>query len=429
MIMNVTTDPALRSFIPVIENSHFPIQNLPYGVFKPNALSKPRIGVAIGDFILDLSILEAEGFFANIFGKPSYIFAKPSLNTFMSQGVDIWRETRAIISNLLRADEPRLRDNENLRRQVLIPVKETRLLLPVEIGGYTDFYSSREHATNVGTMFRGKENALMLNWLHLPVAYHGRTSSIVLSGTDIRRPQGQSKSDDVDQPSFGPSKLLDFELEMGFFIGTGNELGRPIPVAEAENHIFGLVLVNDWSARDIQKWEYQPLGPFLAKNFATSISPWVVTLEALEPFRSAGPQQNPQPLPYLVSDGEHSFNIDLEVSLRSPTIQNEHVICRSNFRYLYWSMRQQLAHHSISGCNLQTGDLLASGTISGPDPDSYGSMLELAWRGTKPIELPDGSSRKFLADEDTVIMRGWCAGDAYRVGFGEVIGKILPSVV
>jgi fumarylacetoacetase len=428
MIMNETTDPALRSFIPVAENSHFPIQNLPFGVFKPNALSKPRIGVAIGDLILDLSILEAEGFFADIFGKPSYIFSKSNLNTYMSQGVNIWRETRAVISNLLRIDEPQLRDNDNLRQQALIPLKEVRLLLPVEIGGYTDFYSSREHATNVGTMFRGKDDALMPNWLHLPVAYHGRTSSIILSGTGIHRPQGQSKPDDSERPTFGPTKLLDFELEMGFFIGNGNKLGQSIPVTETENHIFGLVLVNDWSARDIQKWEYQPLGPFLAKNFATSISPWVVTLEALEPFRCAGPSQNPQPLPYLVSEGDQSFNIELEVSLQSPGMEIEHVICRSNFRYLYWSMRQQLAHHSISGCNLQTGDLLASGTISGPGSNSYGSMLELAWRGTKPIDLPDGTSRKFLMDNDTVIMRGWCAGDGYRVGFGDVTGKILPAL-
>ena len=427
--MNVTTDPALRSFISVAEHSHFPIQNLPYGIFKPNALSKPRVGVAIGDLILDLSILEAEGIFADILGKPSYIFSKPNLNSFMSQGLNIWRETRAVISNLLRVDEPQLRDNDNLRQQTLIPIQEARLMMPVEIGGYTDFYSSREHATNVGTMFRGKENALMPNWLHLPVAYHGRTSSIVLSGTDIHRPLGQSKSDEAVSPTFGPSKLLDFELEMGFFIGSGNKLSQPIPVTETENHIFGLVLVNDWSARDIQKWEYQPLGPFLAKNFATSISPWVVTLEALEPFRCAGPPQDPQPLPYLVSQGDQSFDIELEVSLQSPEMEIEHVICRSNFRYLYWSMRQQLAHHSISGCNLQTGDLLASGTISGPDPKSYGSMLELAWRGTKPIQLPDGTSRKFIADNDRVIMRGWCAGDGYRVGFGEVIGKILPAKI
>jgi fumarylacetoacetase len=297
----------------------------------------------------------------------------------------------------------------------------------VEIGDYTDFYSSREHATNVGIMFRGKENALMSNWLHLPVAYHGRSSSIVVSGTDIHRPCGQTKADGADQPDFGPSRSLDFELEMGCFIGPGNELGEPIPIARAADHVFGMVLVNDWSARDIQKWEYVPLGPFLGKNFGTSISPWVVPMLALEPFRTAGPNQDPVPLPYLQSKGDWAVDIHLEAYLQSPTMEKAHRICATNFKHLYWNIGQQVAHHTVNGCNLQTGDLLASGTISGPTPDSYGSLLELAWKGTKPIALPNGDMRSFLQDGDRLTITGWCQGSGYRVGFGEVTGKILPA--
>jgi fumarylacetoacetase len=300
--------------------------------------------------------------------------------------------------------------------------------LPAEIGDYTDFYSSREHATNVGTMFRGREKALQPNWLHMPVAYHGRASSVVVSSTDIRRPYGQTIAPGAEEPVFETSKEMDFELEMGYFVGSGNELGRPIPIDEAANHIFGLVLVNDWSARDIQRWEYRPLGPFLAKNLATSISPWVVTLEALEPFRCPGPEQEPQPLPYLRSPREGAFDIQLEVHLQSQEMAEPAVISRSNFRYLYWNMAQQLAHHTITGCNMRPGDLLASGTISGPTPDSYGSLLELAWRGTRPITLPNGEERSFLEDGDRVTLTGWCQGDGYRVGFGEVKGEIFPAV-
>jgi fumarylacetoacetase len=299
----------------------------------------------------------------------------------------------------------------------------------VDIGDYTDFYSSREHATNVGTMLRGPENSLMPNWLHLPVAYHGRASSVVVSGTDLYRPMGQAKPPSADAPTFGPSRSLDFELEMGFFIGPGNDLGRPIPIEQAREHIFGMVLVNDWSARDIQAWEYQPLGPFLAKNFGTSISPWVVTLDALEPFRTAGPAQDPQPLPYLRSVGNWAYDIHLEVSLQGEKMAQQHRICTSNMRYMYWNICQQLAHHTVNGCNLRTGDLLASGTISGKAPDSYGSLLELSWKGTKPLAFPNGETRTFLQDGDRVTMTGWCQGDGYRVGFGKVTGKILPAAM
>jgi fumarylacetoacetase len=300
--------------------------------------------------------------------------------------------------------------------------------LPAEIGDYTDFYSSREHATNVGTMLRGPDNALMPNWLHLPVAYHGRASSIVVSGTPVRRPCGQSKPEKADAPVFGPSRSLDFELEVAAFIGPGNDLGRAIPIAEARDHVFGLVLLNDWSARDIQAWEYVPLGPFLAKNFATSISPWVVSLEALEPFRTAGPVQQPAPLRYLNLPGDTTYDIHLEVALQSAKMSRPQVVCRTNFKHLYWSLAQQCAHHTVNGCNLRPGDLLASGTVSGPAPDSFGSMLELAWRGTKPLTLTDSDQRSFLQDGDTVTMTGWCQGDGYRVGFGEVMGRVEPAL-
>lgn len=304
---------------------------------------------------------------------------------------------------------------------------DVELLLPAGIGDYTDFYSSREHASNVGRMFRGDENPLLPNWLHLPVAYHGRASSVVVSGTDIRRPLGQTLPDGARTPIFGPSQEMDFELEMGIFVGPGNALGRPIPVGKAAEHVFGIVLVNDWSARDIQRWEYRPLGPFLSKNLATSISPWVVTLEALTPFRRPGPEQDPEPLPYLRGGRERAYDIHLEVHLQSQAMDRPAVISRSNFRHLYWSINQQLAHHTITGCNMRPGDLLASGTISGPRPDSYGSMLELAWRGERPITLPDGETRRFLEDGDRITLTGYCQGDGYRVGFGEVTAKLLPA--
>lgn len=428
MSFDPTTDPKLKSFIEVPPGSHFPIQNLPFGIFRPSPKSSPRVGIAIGDYVLDLAVLEQNGFFdgPELWGK--MVFDRPYLNPFMALGKKARMEARIRISRLLSADEPALRDNEPLRKRVLHPMKDVVLELPVSIGDYTDFYSSREHATNVGIMFRGKDNALQPNWLHLPVGYHGRSSSVVISGTDLHRPQGQTKADDAEMPSFGPSRLVDFELEMGFFVGSGNPLGKPITMRDAEDRIFGMVIVNDWSARDIQKWEYVPLGPFLGKNFGTSISPWVVTLEALEPFRTACPEQkDPEVLPYLKPDtGMDTFDIHLEVGIKSEKMEAPHTVCRSNFKYLYWSMKQQLVHHSITGCNMRTGDMLASGTISGQEPDSFGSMLELSWKGTKPLQMPDGSERKFLLDGDEVIMTGWCQGDGYRVGFGECVGKVLP---
>ena len=416
----------MKSFIDVHPDSHFSIYNLPYGVFSP-AGGQPRVGVAIGDQILDLSVMENSGFFAEtvLNGRP--VFSNSSLNAFMALGRSAWKPVREIVQQLLLADNPTLRDDEALRRRAIVPMAGVVMHLPAEIGDYTDFYSSREHATNVGTMFRGKENALMANWLHLPVAYHGRASSVILSGAEVVRPSGQTTRGDETTPSFGPSRLMDFELEMGFFVGPGNPLGQPIPVAEAADHIFGMVLVNDWSARDIQKWEYQPLGPFLAKNLATSISPWVVTLEALEPFRGPGPEQEPQPLPYLQSRGDWAYDIHLEVQLQTEQMNGPVTISRSNFRYLYWNICQQLAHHTITGCNMRPGDLLASGTISGPTADSYGSMLELTWRGERPLQLPTGESRKFLQDNDLVTLTGWCQGDGYRVGFGHVTSQLLPS--
>lgn len=413
--MATTTDPTLRSFIDYDSQSHFPIQNLPYGVFSHNGSA--RIAVRIGELVLDLALLEAEGLLAPL----PRLFNRDSLNLFLAAGPSVWSQARATISRLLNEIEPKLRDNRRLRQEALIPVSQVAMQLPVTIGDYTDFYSSREHATNVGMMFRGADEALMPNWRHLPVAYHGRASSVVVSGTPIHRPLGQIKADTSSAPEFAPSRLLDFELEMGFFIGPGSSLGRPLTIRQAADHIFGMVLVNDWSARDIQKWEYQPLGPFTAKNFATSISPWVVALEALAPFRCSAPIQSPEVLPYLQSRKRYNYDINLEVYIGSSRV------CRSNFKHLYWTMHQQLTHHTVTGCNVRPGDLMASGTISGPEKGSYGSMLELSWKGSKPIALASGETRTFLQDGDTVTMTGWCQGDGYRVGFGEVTGTILPA--
>jgi fumarylacetoacetase len=416
----------LRSFIPVDENSHFPIQNLPYGVFIRKKQNEPRIGTALGDYVLDLAVLEEKGFFSRTSIGKHYIFSRASLNKFMSLGSGVWSEVRSVIQNVLSEDSYVLRDDENLKKECLFPMNEVKMCMPVKIGDYTDFYSSKEHATNVGTMFRGKENALMPNWLYVPIAYHGRTSSIVNSGKEVFRPYGQIKPDSNPSPIYGLSEEVDFELEMGLFIGPGNKQGKAISVERAYENIFGMVLVNDWSARDIQRWEYVPLGPFLAKNFATSISPWVVTMEALEPFRTAGPIQDPEPLPYLANKGKNAFDIQLEVYLQTENLPERVKISGTNFKYMYWNIYQQVAHHTVNGCNLRTGDLLASGTISGPEPDSYGSMLELTWRGEKPIKLPSGEERTFLKDGDSIIMTGYCQGEGYRVGFGEVSGKIVP---
>ncbi len=426
--MDPSSRPATRSFVPVAPESHFPLQNLPYGVFRPRAGGAPRVGVAIGEMVLDLAVVEDAGLLAGPALAGRRVFAGPALNAFLALGRPAWSEVRATITQLLSADNLALQRQPALRDGALLPVREVELLTPVAIADYTDFYSSREHATNVGAMFRGRENALMPNWLHLPVAYHGRASSIVVSGTDVRRPRGQVLPPGASQPVFGPSRRLDFELEVGFFVGPGNDLGQPIPIERAADHIFGFVLVNDWSARDIQQWEYQPLGPFLAKNFATSISPWVVTLDALLPFRVPGPRQDPQPLPYLRDAGDWSFDIGLEVRLQTAATPAPITICRSNFRHLYWNVRQQLAHHTIAGCNLRPGDLLASGTISGPEPTSRGSLLELTWNGAEPLGLPSGETRTFLEDGDRVTMTGWAPGDGFRVGFGEVAGTILPAL-
>lgn len=414
------------SFIHVPKNSHFSYHNLPYGIFTiPNDL-KPRPGVAIGSHILDLSVIK------HLFNGPllqnhQNVFDASSLNSFMSLGKECWKEARRTLQSILSNDNPILRDDVNLRSKAFVPQDTAKMHAPVEIGDYTDFYSSLEHATNVGIMFRGKDNALMPNWKYLPVGYHGRASSIVISGTSIRRPNGQRRSNDDSPPEFGPCKLMDFELEMAFFIGTPSNLGEPIDIKKAQDHIFGMVLMNDWSARDIQKWEYVPLGPFLGKNLGTTISPWIVTMEALQPFICENVPQDPAPFSYLQHSDPYNYDIHLEVLLRPENSKEATVISRSNFKYMYWTMKQQLAHHTVTGCNMKSGDLLASGTISGKTPDSYGSMLELSWKGTKEITLSDGQKRKFLQDGDEVTLTGYCQGDGYRVGFGQCIGKLLPA--
>ncbi|AKD01924.1 fumarylacetoacetase [Pontibacter korlensis] len=418
-------DPSLHSWIEIDANSDFPIQNLPFGIFR-TANRDPRVGVAIGDYILDLCELGRRDFFELIDLDPN-VFHRPYLNDFIALGKPIWRAVRNRVSQLLRNDNDEISGNSNLIRALLVKQREAEMLLPVKVGNYTDFYSSMEHATNVGTMFRDPKNALLPNWKHIPIGYHGRASSIVVSGTDIHRPKGQTKAPDAETPTFGPTKLLDFELEVAFITGRETQLGQSITPNEADDYIFGLVLFNDWSARDIQTWEYVPLGPFLAKSFASSVSPWVVTLDALEPFKVKGPEQNPKPLPYLEFTGNHNYDINLEVLLQ-PEGGAENSICRSNYKFMYWNMNQQLAHQSSNGCNIQVGDMYASGTISGAEKDAYGSMLELTWRGTSPLQLSDGTERKFINDRDTVIMRGYGMKNGIRIGFGEVRTKVLPAL-
>jgi fumarylacetoacetase len=418
-------DPALRSFISVDPASDFPIQNLPYGVFSTAATPTPRVGVAIGDHVLDLAVLESEGL---IDLAPAFdVFAQASLNAFMALGPKVWSRTRARISEILRRDNPQLRDNKMLRAGALVPMADARLHLPIAVAGYTDFYSSKEHATNVGVMFRGKDNALQPNWLHMPIAYNGRASTVVVSGTKVRRPRGQLKPPGAEVPGFGPCKRLDFELEMGVVIGQPSPMGEMLSEKQAEEMIFGFVMLNDWSARDIQQWEYVPLGPFQAKAFATSISPWIVTREALQPFRLPGPAQDPTPLPYLRQTQPNNYDLQLDVALRAAQTNEPATICRTNFKYMYWSSVQQLVHHASSGCAMNVGDLLGSGTISGPDKHQRGSLLEISWNGTEPVELPGGIKRTFLEDGDSLVMRGWCQGDGYRVGFGEIEGTILAA--
>lgn len=414
----------LRSFLDIPADSDFPIQNLPYGIFSTAANPDPRVGVAIGTYILDLSVVM--GYLLD--DTPYHVFDQPTLNPLMAKGPAFWHEVRTAVKYILGTDCSLLRDYDNVREAALTPQKDATMHLPVAIGDYTDFYSSKEHASNVVHMFRGPDHPLTPNWLHIPTAYHGRSSSIVVSGTDIRRPQGQVMESGTDTPHFVPSQTLDFELEMGFFIGGDSALGQPIPIADAHKYIFGMVLLNDWSARGIQAWESRPLGPFTGKNFATTISPWVVPMAALEPFRYPSPAQSPAPLPYLQAENRTGVDIALEVSLQGEAMEGAVTISRSNARHLYWTMEQQLAHHTVTGCNVRVGDLLGSGTISSPSPDGYGSMLELSWRGTKPIDVGNNHSRTFLEDGDTVTLTGFCQGDGYRVGFGEATGTILPAL-
>lgn len=416
-------NPQLKSWLKTNPNTDFPIQNLPFGVAKPPAKG-PRVVSRIGDSVIDLLEAYELGFFEGMSISKS-IFDNNYINDLMALGKDKTRAIRNRISVFMREEDSFMASAKAHR--FLYPVSDCEMLLPVKVGDYTDFYSSEEHATNVGTMFRDPDNALLPNWKHLPVGYHGRASSIVVSGTPIHRPTGQTIPADSDTPVFGPCKLLDFELEMGFVVGGETRLGQRISTKDAEEYIFGLVLFNDWSARDIQKWEYVPLGPFLAKSFASTISPWIITLDALEPFRVAGPEQDPKVLPYLEYEGKKNYDINLEVIIRTPN-GDENVVCRSNFKYMYWNMVQQLAHHTVNGCNFKTGDMCASGTISGKSPDSYGSMLELSWKGTKPLKMADGTERKFIQDGDTVILRGFGEKDGIRIGFGEAEGKIYPAL-
>lgn len=417
-------DSRLKSWVDVHPNSDFPIQNLPFGIFKTKYLSAVA-GVAIGNYVLDLVYLHENGFLDGM-GLPAGIFNQPYLNDFLALGRKKGREVRNRISELLRHDNDELRLNIGARELALIPMQEVQMMMPVRIPNYTDFYSSEEHATNVGSMFRDPKNALLPNWKHLPVGYHGRASSIVVSGTNIIRPKGQLKPADAELPVFCPTGKLDFELEMAFITCSDTKLGTSISVAEAEDHIFGFVLFNDWSARDIQQWEYVPLGPFLGKNFGSTISPWIVTLDALEPFRVKGPEQFPHVLPYLAVEGEKNFDVTLEVFLKTDGAAAT-TVSRSNFKYMYWNVNQQLAHHTVNGCNIQTGDLYASGTISGPSPGSFGSLLELSWNGQRPLHMADGSERKFLLDGDEVTIKGHCERNGVRIGFGECAGKILPA--
>lgn len=419
-----TNDPSKQTWLPVSVNSDFPIQNIPFGVFltRDDIIT---IGTRIGDFAIDLGALHQLGYFRDI-PLTDDIFLQDSLNDFISDGKKTWRLVRNRISEIFDLKNDELKHNEEHKKIVLFTLDEIEMKLPVLIGDYTDFYSSKEHATNIGKMFRDPENALLPNWLHIPVGYHGRSSSIVPSGTPIRRPLGQILPEGSEKPILGPSKLVDFELETAFITTDANVLGDAVAVGEAEDYIFGLVLFNDWSARDIQKWEYVPLGPFLSKNFASSISPWIVTLDALEPFRVESPKQDPLPLPYLRQTGKRSFDISLEVDI-TPENGTPTTVSKSNFKYLYWTMAQQLAHHTVNGCKVNSGDMMGSGTISGPTPDSFGSMIELTWRGEKPLTLNDGSIRKFIQDNDTVTLRGYCQKNGVRIGFGEVSTKLLPA--
>ena len=423
---NTTNDPNRKSWLNVPENSDFPIQNIPFGVFltKDDVIT---IGTRIGDYAIDLGALQQLNYFVGI-DLTDDMFMQDTLNDFISDGKKTWRLVRNRIGDIFDSNNPKLRDNPEHREIVIFTMDEVEMQLPVLIGDYTDFYSSKEHATNVGKMFRDPANALLPNWLHIPVGYHGRSSTIIPSGIPVHRPMGQTLPNGETTPVFGPSRLVDFELETAFITTDANIMGENIPVTEAEDYIFGMVLLNDWSARDIQKWEYVPLGPFLAKNFASSISPWIVTMDALEPFRCKGPVQEPTPLPYLQQKGKHAFDINLEVYIE-PENAEPTLVSKSNFKYMYWSMSQQLAHHTSNGCRVNSGDMMGSGTISGPTPDSFGSMLELTWGGKNPLTMSDGTERKFINDNDTVTIKGHCQNSSIRIGFGEVSTKLLPPFV
>lgn len=423
--MQITANnPELSSWITGADHSEFPIQNLPFGIFQ-DAEGPKRVGVRIGEQVLDLAQMAAYGYFDDL-PFASSDFSQNYLNPLMQKGKLAVRALRNRIAELLSTTNETFQSQKD-QHNALIPVSKVQMALPVQIGDYTDFYSSKEHATNVGIMFRDPANALLPNWLWIPVGYHGRASSVIASDHPVTRPKGQIKPDDNANPIFAPSRQVDFELEMGFITFEGKPLGQSISTAEAEDYIFGLCLFNDWSARDIQKWEYVPLGPFLAKNFASSMSCWIVTLDALQPFACQTPEQDPEVLSYLKFEGLKSYDINLEVAIAAPNCP-EHTVSKSNFKYMYWNMAQQLAHHTVNGCNVRCGDLMGSGTISGPTPDSYGSMLELAWKGTKPIQMPDGTERRFIQDHDTVIMRGHCAKDGIKIGFGEVRSELLPAI-
>lgn len=428
----IAIDPAATSWVENASESEFPIQNLPYGVFSRPHEAQHRIGVAIGDYVLDLYELSVRGFFERTI-ESTFLQAE-TLNPLLSLGRDNWSALRARIFDLLRAGSVEIQQGVANLADVLVRRSDVRMHLPVRVGDYVDFYSSLEHATNLGKILRPNSEPLLPNWKWVPIGYHGRSSTIVVDGTPIVRPSGQSKAPDADAPSFGPSRSLDIELEMGFITGDGNAMGEPIPIADASKYIFGMVVVNDWSARDIQAWEYQPLGPFLGKSFATSISPWVVPIDALEPFRMQGPPQDPQPLPYLQTGEPWNFDIKLEVLLQTQSMREGNVppelIAASNYGYMYWNMAQQLAHVTVNGTAIRPGDLYASGTISGPQAQSYGSLIELTWRGARPLQLANGETRSFLEDGDTITLRAYCDREgAQRIGFGEVSGTILPARV
>ncbi|MGE6394936.1 fumarylacetoacetase [Chryseobacterium scophthalmum] len=414
----------MKSFVEYSSNSDFSIHNIPFGV---TVFNKEFIGCCtrIGDQIIDLATLYDLGYFEDIEGLDDNIFEAYTLNEFIELGKPVTNAVRLKIQELLLEGSILSKDEKTIE-EAFYDVDQVKMMMPVHIPNYTDFYSSIEHATNVGKMFRDPANALLPNWKHLPVGYHGRASSIVVSGTEINRPKGQMKPADADKPVFGPCKQLDFELEMAFIVNKNTEMGESISTNDAEDAIFGMVVFNDWSARDIQSWEYVPLGPFLAKNFGSSVSPWVVTLEALEPFKTTSPKQDPEVLDYLKFEGDKNYDINLEVYLQ-PENGEENLISESNYKHMYWNMTQQLAHHTVNGCNVEVGDLYASGTISGSDPKSFGSMLELTWRGQNPIQLSNGQERKFIDDNDTVTMKAWAEKDGVRVGFGEVAGKIIPT--